>query len=80
MKGLSYLFSGLSRPLVVVAILLVGAGVLSVDPSAGRASASGFACKGFTNNAELNRAMCRFHPARIWNTPVADLVPGLRQN
>ncbi|WP_213545851.1 hypothetical protein [Vannielia litorea] len=38
----------------------------------------GSTCRQLTDNIELNRALCRMNPARIWNMPVADLIPGLR--
>jgi hypothetical protein len=79
MNMISDVFGGLLKPLVLGVVLLVGLGLVSADPAAGRTGADGFSCKGFFNDADWNRALCRFHPARIWNTPIADLVPFLGQ-
>ncbi len=65
---------GFLRPLAIAVLVLIGLGFISNAPD----GAGGTTCRQFTNNIELNRALCRMNPARIWNTPVADLIPGLR--
>lgn len=76
MWGLADLVGGLAKPFVMAAVLLVGLGFLTVDPSAGKAGSGGFTCKGFTSNPEVNRTICRYHPARIWNMPVLQVLGG----
>ena len=66
--------------MTVVLMLLIGAGVLTTDTGEGRAALSGFACQGGTDNAALNRTLCRYHPARLWNMPISEIIPGLRTN
>ncbi|WP_074254291.1 hypothetical protein [Vannielia litorea] len=55
-------------------LVLIGLGFISNTPD----GAGGTTCHQLTDNIELNRALCRMNPARLWNTPVADLIPGLR--
>jgi len=76
MWGLADLLGGLAKPMVMAAVLLVGLGFLSVDTAAGKAGTGGFTCKGFTSSAEMNRMICRYHPARIWNMPVTQVLGG----
>ena len=66
----------LLKPLLVGLLVLVGLGLFSVDPA--RGDGAGFDCYAFTGNAELNRTICKYNPARLWNMPVSDLVPDLR--
>jgi len=66
---------GFLRPLAVAVLVLVGLGFMNNTP--GATGTNGFGCSGFTSNPELNRALCRFNPSRLWNTPVVDLIPGV---
>ncbi len=66
---------GFLRPLAIAVLVLVGLGFISNPPGDG---GPGSSCRQLTDNIELNRALCRMNPARLWNTPVADLIPGLR--
>ncbi|MFY0636182.1 MAG: hypothetical protein JXQ91_20395 [Vannielia sp.] len=54
--------------------MIIGLGFVSNGPDGSGANS----CRQLTDNIELNRALCRMNPARLWNTPVADLIPGLR--
>jgi hypothetical protein len=65
----------MGKPLVVVALVLLGLGLVSADPAKGRTGADGFHCRGWTDDAAWNRTICRYHPARIWTMPVSDLLP-----
>lgn len=69
---------GVLRPLFFALLLIMGLGLMADDPSRGVTGVNGFACKGITSSAELNRALCRIHPKRIWNMPVTDVIPYLR--
>ena len=73
MGALGDLVGGLLKPLLVALLILVALSLFSSRPDAG--GGTGFACTGFTDDPALNRMICRFHPARIWNMPVADLLP-----
>ena len=68
---------GLGRPLALGLMLLIGLGLLNVKPEAGRTGTDGFTCHGFTDDAALNRRLCQYHPARIWNMPITELLPWL---
>lgn len=74
MSFLSNLFYGLGRPLIIGVILIVGLGLMSGDSTSGTRGADGFLCRGWTDIPDVNRAICRLNPARIWNTPIADLL------
>ena len=78
MHGISYLFEGLAKPLVVVMVLLIGASVLAADKGDGRVGLSGIACEGFTSNPQINRLWCTYHPSRIWHLPITEVIPGLK--
>ena len=78
MRTVIDLFGGLFKPMVVALVVLIGLGLVSADPSKGRTGATGFDCRGFTDNAELNRTICRFHPARIWNMSVTDIADDVK--
>lgn len=67
---------GFLRPLAIAVLILIALGFMTEKP--GATGTDGFACAGLTDNADLNRALCRMNPARLWNMPVADIVPGLR--
>lgn len=77
MQALSDILGGLARPLLLAGVLIVILGLLSDHSGNGATGSSGFECKGFTSDPEVNRMLCRFHPARLWNTPVEELVPWL---
>jgi len=65
---------GFLRPLAIAVLVIIGLGFISGPTDVG---AAGSSCRQITNNVEINRALCRMNPARLWNTPVADLIPGL---
>ncbi|MEL6207897.1 MAG: hypothetical protein AAFR47_21700 [Pseudomonadota bacterium] len=75
MHGFSDFFGGMLRPLLLAAALLVGLGLLSDQPGSGVRGSEGFTCRGWTNDADLNRLLCQIHPARLWNTPIANFLP-----
>ncbi len=77
MGAIANAIGNLGKPLILGILLLVGLGLLSEDPRAGHLGASGFDCRGFTNDPDLNRAICRYSPARLWNMPITELVPWL---
>ncbi|MBM7067923.1 hypothetical protein [Actibacterium sp. 188UL27-1] len=77
MTFFSNLFYGFGRPVVLALALIIGLGMISDDSQSGLRGADGFACRGMTNNPDINRALCRLNPARIWNTPIAELISGL---
>lgn len=79
MRTLADILGGMARPLVLAVLVLIGLGLASADPAAGRAGASGFACKGIFDDPEWNRALCRLHPVRLWNTSLGEIVPGLER-
>ena len=61
----------------MISIITIGFGFLNAQPGTGVTGADGFACRGFTNDAELNRMLCRYHPVRLWNMPVTEALPFL---
>lgn len=77
MQGFLDLLVGLARPILLAGVILVCLGLLSDHSGTGTTAATGFECRGFTNDPEINRLLCRYHPARLWNTPVTDLMPWL---
>ena len=68
------LFGSLLKPLLVALLFLIALSLLSDQPGSGTAQA-GFSCPSYFSDPELNRLVCRFHPVRIWNMPVRDLLP-----
>jgi hypothetical protein len=77
MGALTDLFGGLLKPLLVALMVLIALGLFSQRPGEARSVSVGIECRSWTASAELNRLMCRYHPARLWSMPVADLIPGL---
>lgn len=77
MGALAQTLGGLGRPLVLCVLVLLGLGLLDHDPGTGGEAAGGFSCKHWTSDPKLNRFLCQYHPARIWNMPVTDLLPSL---
>jgi hypothetical protein len=78
MGALGDLFGGLLKPLLVALLFLVALGLFSSNPGTGTGGAAGgLECGGITSSPELNRLICRYHPAKIWNTPVNELFPFL---
>lgn len=74
MGALLNTIGGLGRPLVLGVVILIVFGLLSSDPTSGNAG-DGFSCWRITSDPELNRLLCQYSPARIWNMPLADLLP-----
>lgn len=72
MRGLANTIGGILRPLAVGLLVLIGLALLSSDDKLGSGPTS---CPRITDDPGLNRTLCRFSPARIWNRPVADLIP-----
>lgn len=68
-------FGAFVRPLAIALLILIGLGYISNPSDSG---GPGLSCRPLTDNVSLNRALCRMNPTRLWNTPVADLIPGLR--
>ena len=78
MTFFSNLFYGFGRPVVLAVALIIGLGLMSDDSSTGARGATGFACRGLTSDPDINRALCRLNPARIWNTPISELIPAIK--
>ncbi len=68
------LFGNLLKPLLLALLLIVALGLSSSRPGSAGGGA-GFACPRWFDDPGLNRMICRYNPAKIWNTPVRDLVP-----
>ena len=79
MGAIGDLFGSLLKPLLVALLVIVALGLFSNQPgSAGGAGAGGaFACPSWFDDPAINRAICKYHPARLWNMPVAELLPWL---
>ncbi len=77
MGTLLHIVGGYGRPLFLGAAILVVLGMLGDETGKGTVGTDGFECHGFTTDAELNRLMCRYHPARIWNMPLGEIFPFL---
>ncbi|NDR57757.1 hypothetical protein [Aliiruegeria sabulilitoris] len=77
MGALAQTLGGLGRPLVLGLVILLGLGLVSDNSGKGTTASGGLSCKGWTNDPELNRLICRYHPARIWNMPVSEMLPFL---
>ncbi|SDI86379.1 hypothetical protein [Aliiruegeria lutimaris] len=77
MGALAQTLGGLGRPLVLGLVILLGLGLVSDNSGKGTTAAGGLSCGGWTSDPELNRLICRFHPSRIWNMPVSELLPVL---
>ncbi|MDV7144708.1 hypothetical protein R3X27_18665 [Tropicimonas sp. TH_r6] len=75
-----HIIGGYGRPLFLGIAILVILGMLGDETGKGTVGSNGFECRGFTTNAELNRVMCRYHPAKIWNMPLGDIFPFLKPN
>ena len=75
MRAITDLLANFAKPFLVAVVILIGFGLIGADPATGRTGSEGFDCKGFTNNPEWNRTLCRYHPRRIWTTSVGELVP-----
>ncbi|PRY21750.1 hypothetical protein CLV78_10819 [Aliiruegeria haliotis] len=74
MGALANVVGGLWKPLALGLLVLVALGLMSDDSGF---AAGKFNCSGFTNDPDLNRIICQYHPVRIWNTPVTELLPFL---
>lgn len=81
MGALGDLIGGLLKPLLVALLVIVALGLVSNGPgsagSAGTGAGGAFSCPNWFDDPALNRTICKYHPARVWNTPVADLLPWL---
>ena len=80
MGALAQTLGGLGKPMALGLVILLGLGLVSDDSSKGTSGAGGFSCSAWTTDPELNRLLCRYHPARIWNMPVSELIPFLGPN
>lgn len=76
MGALGDLFGGLLKPLLVALLVLTGMSLFSNRPDAGGTGVA-FECRSYTSDPELNRLICRYHPVRLWNMPIGDLIPWL---
>jgi len=74
MGALGDLFGTLLKPLLLALLLIVALGLFSDRPGTAGGGAS-FACPRWFDDPGINRMICRYHPVRIWNTPVSELVP-----
>ncbi|WP_068114266.1 hypothetical protein [Tropicimonas marinistellae] len=72
MGAIANVIGNMARPLFLGLLLVIGLGFMTGDPHNGH---SGAACRDWTTDPELNRTLCRYHPTRILNTPVTELVP-----
>ena len=68
----------LAKPIFLGLVVLVVLGLLNEGQSRSFGAGIGFECHGFTNDPEWNRVICQYHPARLLQRPVSDLVPGFR--
>jgi hypothetical protein len=76
MSILESFFGSVLKPLLVALLILVALGMMSSRPDRGGGGAT-FACPQYFADPQINRLVCRFHPVRLWNTPVRDLLPGV---
>ncbi|MEM1429570.1 MAG: hypothetical protein AAGG09_08945 [Pseudomonadota bacterium] len=64
----------LAKPIVLGVLVLILLGLLN-EGAAPRLGGGSFECQGFTNDPEWNRVICQYHPARLLNMPVNELLP-----
>jgi hypothetical protein len=69
----------LTRPAVFGALFVLALAIANV-PSDHSGKAGSFTCATLTNDPGVNTMLCRLSPARIWRTPVVELLhwPGAR--
>ena len=79
MGTLGDLFGGLLKPLLVALLVIVALGLVSTRPDMA-ASGAGAGCAQVFDDPDINRLLCRLDPVRLWNTPVADLLPAWAAN
>ena len=77
MGALGDLFGSILKPLLLALLIIIALGLFSNRPGTAGSGAASFSCPNWFTDPEINRLVCRYHPVRIWNTPVADLLPWL---
>ncbi|MEM0937610.1 MAG: hypothetical protein AAGJ91_17075 [Pseudomonadota bacterium] len=66
----------LAKPLFLAVVALVVLGFVDAGQTSASGTSVGFECQGFTNDPDWNRIICQYHPGRLLNRPVSELVPG----
>jgi len=66
----------LAKPIFLGVVILILLGLVSEGSGPRMNGGIGFECRGFTSDPEWNRVICQYHPARLLDMPVGDLLPG----
>ena len=65
----------LAKPIFLGLVVLILLGLWNAGGGPRVGGGIGFECRGFTNDPDWNRVLCQYHPARLLDMPVSDLLP-----